>query len=112
MVVPVTVLVVDDEVRLLRVIAEILKEAGYDVLTADCGARALELARQHARIDALLTDLAMPDLSGRELATFFTVIHPHAAIVVMSGADDGRGPILRKPFNPDELLATLATALR
>ena len=60
------VLVVDDEVQILHVVSSKLRNGGYEVLTAQDGCEALELA-QVERPDLLITDYQMPSLSGLEL---------------------------------------------
>lgn len=108
----VTVLVVDDDELLRRALADLLKDAGYLVLLADTGAKALAKARTRPRIDVLLTDIGLPDMCGRALARAFAAQHPKASTLFMSGVDDQRGQLLLKPFRPDELLAALGSAVR
>ena len=63
-----TVLVVDDEIRLLTMSEMILSDYGYNVLTAGSGEKALAiLSAAAARVDLVVTDLVMPGMGGREL---------------------------------------------
>ena len=63
-----TILVVDDDETVLNVVVEILKRAKFQVLSADNGADAIELAKKtKGRIDLLLSDVDMPLLSGPDL---------------------------------------------
>jgi CheY-like chemotaxis protein len=65
-----TVLVVDDEPKLAALVARMLEPDGYHVVTATSGAEALEICASRDRpIDLLLTDLHMPEMTGRGLAT-------------------------------------------
>ncbi|MCX5747142.1 MAG: PAS domain S-box protein [Proteobacteria bacterium] len=64
-----TILIVEDEAPLLAIARRILERAGYYVLAANNGARALELLEQHDGIDLVMTDVVMPTLGGLELAS-------------------------------------------
>jgi len=64
------VLVVDDEPAVVQLVTRMLEPAGYQILTADCGRNALAVGAASPRpIDLLLTDLHMPEMNGRQLAT-------------------------------------------
>lgn len=89
-----------------------LAEAGFDVLEAADGRQALALARRHNQIEAVLTDLAMPEIGGRELAQRLTELRPGLPVVFMSGYTDDdltrRGlleagtPTLRSRSHPNQ----------
>ncbi len=117
-----TILLVEDEVTLRRMLQESLTKAGYRVLEASDGADALSKWEQQARnIDLLLTDVVMPLLNGRELAKHLTSFAPHIQVIYMSGyADDvlayhgtlAPGTVLiQKPFSPAALLAKVREVL-
>jgi signal transduction histidine kinase/CheY-like chemotaxis protein len=114
-----TILVVEDEERLLTLTAEILEDAGYAVLCARHGDDALRAIALHPTpIDLLLTDIVMPGMDGRALARRVTELHPAVRVVLMSGHDDSAGdapsassPILEKPFNLETLLTRVRDAL-
>jgi CheY-like chemotaxis protein len=104
-----TILLVEDEASVREPAAEYLADHGYTVLKASRGAEAVEITQQHAGpIDLLLTDIVMPQMSGRELAEKIAALHPEAKIVFMSGYSNNvlsnvQGPIrnhtvLQKPF--------------
>ncbi len=80
-----TVLVVEDEAQLRELLCMTLSALGYTVLEAGDGAEALEIAARHERIDALLTDVVMPRLSGPELSRAFRTRFPEAVVVFMTG---------------------------
>jgi CheY-like chemotaxis protein len=107
-----TVLVVDDEEIIRTLIARLLSDAGYQVLTAGDGVQALQLLVQQAgSIDLVLTDLTMPGMSGAELARCAAELSPAPRFVFISGffpsTPDARlaGPLLPKPFSRADLLA-------
>lgn len=106
-----SVLVVEDEPQLRRVVVHLLRRAGYEVSEARGPAEALEIAQRYAGpIDLLLTDVVMPQMNGRELASRFAVLRPDTVILLMSGYTDipvgGRSyHFLAKPVVPDTLLA-------
>lgn len=114
-----TVLVVEDEKAIRRMIATGLRALGYRVLTAASGEEALaKVGAQDCVIDLLLTDVVMPGMNGRALADRMAETHPDCALVFMSGYTDGiiaqHGVLdpdvafLHKPVTP----AAVATRIR
>jgi two-component system cell cycle sensor histidine kinase/response regulator CckA len=114
-----TVLLVEDEKGVRELAREYLQTSGYNVLEAQDGHMALEIASMHVgSIHVLMTDVVMPGISGRELAERVVQIRPEIKILYMSGYTDQavvrRGilesdvVLLQKPFT----LATLASKLR
>jgi two-component system, cell cycle sensor histidine kinase and response regulator CckA len=116
-----TILVADDEPLIRDLVADTLKGAGYNVITAADGAEALALfARDSARVALVLTDIDMPVMDGLHTIHALRHIAPAARIVVMSGvpdddetlAGDARiAAFVRKPFRADELLVQIERAL-
>ncbi len=115
-----TVLLVDDEVALLRTLSLNLRARGYDVHTAESGSDALETVRSVGP-DVVILDLGLPDLSGvevlRELRTWSAV--PVIVLSARHGSDDkvdaldvGADDYVTKPFGMDELLARVRAAVR
>jgi len=78
------ILVVDDDLPLLGVIAKVLEEAGFRVFTAANGREVSLVVAEHA-IDLLITDLAMPDEDGIEIIRRLKKEHPRLKIIAMSG---------------------------
>ncbi|HET7469013.1 MAG TPA: MASE1 domain-containing protein [Gemmatimonadales bacterium] len=116
------VLVVEDEAQVRTVAARALTEAGYRVMVAETGERALEMARQNGNRPALaLVDVVMPGLSGSEVAAELARIFPDTRVLFTSGYTDGeilrRGLLqpgaafLEKPFSPDALIRAVDAAL-
>jgi len=116
-----TILLVEDDPAVRLLMREALQEAGYQVLEAANGLEALALAERHAgAIQLLLTDLVMPLMSGRELASRAARQQPGMKILYMSGYTDDMLtsnrpdddlPILSKPVAPDLLLRRLRDLL-
>ena len=120
---PATVLIVDDEAGLRRVLERFLERQGYRVLSAGTAESAYEmLATEEA--DALLLDIHLPTMSG--LALYLAIIHRwpglegHIAIMtgdaeaeeVRTWLDHHRCTVLRKPFNLKQVADWVATALQ
>ncbi len=85
-----TVLVVEDDDQLRRLTQRALAAHGYNVLVAERGRTALEIARRHqGNIDLLLTDVIMPDTNGRKLADALRAARPGLRVLYMSGYPDG-----------------------
>jgi two-component system cell cycle sensor histidine kinase/response regulator CckA len=96
------ILVVEDEEQVLRIIREVLEGQGYTVLSASNGEEALELATDHgAEIRLLLTDVVMPQMSGRELAERLITMLPELKCLYMSGYTDDA--IVRHGLQEDTL---------
>jgi CheY-like chemotaxis protein/GAF domain-containing protein len=115
-----TILVVDDEAALRRMIVRILPE--FDVLQAGDGRQALRLLADHSgSVDLLITDIMMPGMSGTTLAEGLVRWSPGLRVLFMSGYAAGdildRGPLregaafVGKPFTPDELRRGIAELL-
>jgi PAS domain S-box-containing protein len=116
-----TVLVVEDEPALARVITRILAGAGYHVITANNGHDALARYDEHG-CDVLLTDVIMPEVSGPRLAELLHERDRELPVVFMSGYSDGLLStshvidedivFIEKPFTARELLYKIAAADR
>ncbi len=97
-----------------------LRLQGYDVVSAASGEEALQLLRKQ-RFDLLLTDQAMPGLSGIELAEATARIHPDVPIVLLTtesqeskkqeGKAAGATGWIIKPFKPEQLLTVVRKVL-
>ena len=108
-----TVLVVEDDETVRRLVRLVLVAKGYDVIEAANGRAALEVFEQHdGAVDLLVTDIAMPKMTGPDLAAALRTHAPSLKVVFMSGhaeeqveLDQDAGPLVRKPFSPRELAA-------
>jgi two-component system cell cycle sensor histidine kinase/response regulator CckA len=85
-----TILAVEDEIEVRKLVAEILKGQGYTVIEASDGQEAVKVSRENAgkKIHLLLTDVVMPGMSGRELAVTLGLQHPKMKVLYMSGYTD------------------------
>ena len=83
-----TVLLVEDEDTVRNLCSRTLGELGYQVMQARSGAEAVAAAGRADRIDLLLTDVVMPGMSGKELATQLVLHHPEMKVLFMSGYTD------------------------
>jgi PAS domain S-box-containing protein len=110
-----TILAVEDEIEVRKLVAEILKGQGYTVIEASNGEEAVKVARENVgkKIHLLLTDVVMPGMSGRELAAMLGLRHPSMKVLYMSGYTDNaivhHGVLeegvnyIQKPFTLDAL---------
>jgi signal transduction histidine kinase len=109
------ILVVEDESGVRELTCEFLKVSGYQVLQAKDGVEALELMKRHdGSIDLMLSDVVMPNMGGRELATRMKTIRPNTKVLFMSGYAEYCSPgseqaefqetILQKPFSISVLI--------
>lgn len=114
-------LVVEDDEPVCRLVERILSRNGYTVLSAGGGEEALDFLRRHPlEIDVLITDVVMPGMSGKELATRVAEVQPEIKVVFMSGHSErvveqhglptGHG-YLSKPFDEQSLLQSIAAAM-
>jgi two-component system cell cycle sensor histidine kinase/response regulator CckA len=116
-----TVLLVEDEDALRALLRELLESFGYSVLEAGLGADALRVAREHpGAIHVLLSDLVMPQMTGRELAERLTRLRPETKVLFMSGYAAGAAPhqeipggaaYIEKPFTADAVAGAIRALL-
>jgi CheY-like chemotaxis protein len=117
-----TILLVEDEDAVREFAADILRAAGYRVLTAKEGIQGISVAEAYAdRIHLLLTDVVMPHVGGDALARMMVPNHPGLRVLYSTGyagcalKEEGRlepdVPILEKPFTGEELLRRIRAIL-
>jgi CheY-like chemotaxis protein len=82
-----TVLVVDDEPEIRKVVSTMLERQGYQVLSADTGENAVHMFRSHPEIVLLLTDVVAPGMSGPMIADAIAALKPDIKVLFMSGYD-------------------------
>jgi DNA-binding response OmpR family regulator len=108
-----TILLVDDDLELRDVVAAILTEPGYTVLTASDGYEALRILVDRS-VDLMITDVKMPGISGFELARQAKLMRPNLHVIYVSGQTSGpdrKGPtygvLMHKPVRAGELLEVI-----
>ena len=114
------IIVVDDEIRITKSLAYLLKSKDYEVTTAACGQDALASADQIA-FDLAVLDIHLPDIFGTELIEKIKVRNPDISVIVITGDANldsalaalrcGAYDYLRKPFELEEFLRTVENAL-
>ncbi len=112
---------VEDEDAVRDVVTRILTRASYQVIPAANPKDALEIIINPAvHIDAMLTDVVMPEMSGPQLAAHLRDARPQVPVLLMSGytagalpggPGSGELPLIRKPFNSSTLLQHLQDVL-
>jgi two-component system cell cycle sensor histidine kinase/response regulator CckA len=117
-----TILVVEDEDALRTLLCRFFRLYGYDVMEARHGGEALLLCEQHpGPIHLMVTDVVMPQMSGKELADRLTPLHPEMTVFFMSGytdsdlsaygAPESSQHFIPKPFRPMDLVKKVRDSL-
>jgi PAS domain S-box-containing protein len=112
-----TILLVEDEDPVRRVVETMLKRHGYQVLASSSSKDAIAAAEQHSGvIHLLITDIMMPGMSGRKMAECLTVRRPDMKVLYVSGYGDaqsqGDANFLQKPFSTEELATKIREMLQ
>jgi len=120
--VPSTILAVDDSASMRQMVSFTLREAGYEVVEAVDGAAALEYATEN-RVDLVLTDVNMPRMDGITLVRELRLLpgYRYTPMLMLTtessqekkqqGKQAGATGWIVKPFNPEQLLSTVARVL-
>ncbi len=117
-----TVMVLDDDEPLLRAVGRILRMHGYDVFEATSAREAFTILDEGSNsVDAVLCDLVLPGLHGREAASIIVTRRPDVRVLFTSGFAglssgrqaliDAGEPFLQKPFDAPELLLAIEALL-
>jgi CheY-like chemotaxis protein len=103
------VLVVDDDAQVLAPVAEMLRSLGHEPLEAAGGAEALRLVETDRSIDLVLSDHAMPEMTGSQFAEIMRTRRPDLRIILMTGYAEeipqsgAIRAVIRKPFTAETL---------
>ncbi len=109
-----TLLLIDDEVMILNVFSRFLQRLGYNVLTAEDGVKGVKIFKENLDvIDAVILDLNMPEMSGRQVFKRLKAIKPDVKVIIATGfaingevqeiLDMGAAGYIKKPFDINEL---------
>jgi two-component system chemotaxis response regulator CheY len=119
---PNLILAVDDSPSMRQMVGQTLRAAGYDVIEAADGVEALEKAKSRV-VDVVITDVNMPNMDGITLVAQLRALPSYRLVPLLllttessperkaQGKQAGATGWMVKPFNPDQLLATLARVL-
>lgn len=116
-----TVLVVDDEVSVLRLMQMVLTRDGVRVITATNGAEAVAVLSSAEHVDLVVTDVVMPEMDGLALAGHVREMAEAPRLIFMSGFVNDRSrlnaalgrpaPFMQKPFDLEAMLGAVREAL-
>ena len=117
------IIAVDDSASMRQMVSFTLKGAGHDVMEASDGVEALKLAKQEGGVDLVISDINMPNMDGIALIKELRTLAPYKFTPIlmlttesssdkkMEGKAAGATGWIVKPFNPDQLLATIGKVL-
>lgn len=116
-----TILVVDDEPNIRRVLEAVLSKDGHTVLTAENGKKGMEVLKQDGNIDVLISDLIMPDINGVELLASAKEIRPDMSVLMITAHGTIKSAVdamklgafdyIPKPFDLDEIKLLVKNAM-
>ena len=112
-----TIVAVDDDALILMNMTDFLEDLGHVVFDAGSGKQALELLERHPEIDLMVTDQAMPNMTGLQLVDKARALRPELPVVIATGYGDilqhGKAGVIKldKPFTQYELSQALINAL-
>jgi DNA-binding NtrC family response regulator len=118
-----TILVVEDDVTLSRLVRKVLEEKGYRVLTAHDGIEAVNVYSRHkGEVALVFSDMVLPKLGGWTVFLKLREISPTVRMVLASGYLDPRAKVemvragardfIAKPYEPDEMVKVIRAALQ
>jgi two-component system response regulator HydG len=112
-----SILIIDDDISILRVFSRIFKKNGYRVTVASRGAEAIDQLSLN-RFDVALIDFCLPDMEGTELFPLIEHSSPDTVKIMLTGNVFGQGylegldALLEKPIQPDKLLSLIDSKLK
>ncbi len=116
-----TILVIEDDARILKALQRLFGSEGYEIRSANNGKQGLELFAAPG-LDAVVLDLMLPGMSGRDICRSMKQSSPDIPVIILSAISDvadkvlllelGADDYVTKPFSPRELLARVQAAIR
>ncbi len=116
-----TVLIVDDEKPIVELMRHLLTRSGYDALTASDGMEGLARFREFtSKIDLVVTDVLMPKMNGTDMVRAMLSLRQPLRVIFVTGYTDEtvskrlaqfHYEVVRKPFDPSDLLARIAATI-
>ena len=116
-----TILVIEDDERILTALQRLFSSEGYEIRSAGNGKQGLEMFASPG-VDAVVLDLMLPEMSGRDVCRAMKLNSPETPVVILSAISDvadkvlllelGADDYVTKPFSPRELLARVQAAIR
>ncbi len=117
------VLVVDDEPIMRKIALKVLKDEGYEVLSAEDGAQGLQLfSKYHSKITLVLLDMVLPHMSGKEVYMEMKKIDPELTVLLNTGFKDdervqevfklGIRDFIEKPYSFKQLVQAVEKAIK
>ena len=116
-----TILVIEDDARILKALQRLFTSEGYEIKSSSDGKEGLELFASPG-LDAVVLDLMLPGMSGRDICRSMKQANPDIPVVILSAISDvadkvlllelGADDYVTKPFSPRELLARVQAAIR
>jgi DNA-binding NtrC family response regulator len=112
-----SILIIDDDVSILRSLTKIFQRKGYFVTVAEKGREAIEKININ-HYDVALIDLCLPDMEGTELFPLINNSSPRTVKIMLSGkaplqdSFEGADMLLRKPVHPEYLLSIIESKLK
>lgn len=118
------ILIIEDDFQARQLYEELLKDEGFDVVSAESGESGIEIY-QEGGIDLVITDIFLPGVDGIQVTKTIHELNPHAQIIVISGGPNPNNGdsridlpddlpflrIFRKPFSIDMLVSEMRTLL-
>jgi PAS domain S-box-containing protein len=113
------ILVVDDDQAVLKSTLRLLQALGHAALSAQSGEAAIQVLESNRDIDLVLADIAMPEMTGPQLAKAIHTMRTELPVILVTGCRDskvveerGEFPTIQKPFNENDLAAMIAQTFR
>jgi DNA-binding NtrC family response regulator len=118
-----TILIIDDDKTIVRLLSDVMRNDGYDIFTASNGKQGIQLLSQYA-VDLVITDLIMHEMDGMQVISNIKSYYEDIKIIAISGGGKtgpesylplakiiGANEVIKKPFNINQLRTTVRQLL-